>query len=284
MPPHIRPLDALPLSSMREPEDIVGRTWLGAIGIVLMLGTPVVAAEKTSTLPGCAQAAKNVFSSRAQAVLDGMTLRLEDGRTVRLAGIVASDDGAAGRARRALEEIARGKRLRVYAATDKTDRYGRVVAQVTTEGGSWLQGALVHAGAAHVMPGSGDPDCAKELLALEHAARSAGAGVWRGADLSVNRLRRKFAEEGRFVVIEDVVHRIGESGGRLFLDFGPKYWEDFTIVIPPDAQAGFAEAGVDLRDLSGTRVRARGVLFSWGGPAMELRVPAALELVGTDAQ
>jgi hypothetical protein len=39
---------------------------------------------------------------------------------------------------------------------------------------------------------------------------------------------------------------------------------------------------VDLRALSGKRVRARGVLFSWGGPAMELRVPGALELIEAD--
>ena len=70
--------------------------------------------------------------------------------------------------------------------------------------------------------------------------------------------------------------------GRLFLDFGRRFNQDFSIVIPRGARAAFAAAGVDLKALAGKRVRARGVLYIWGGPALELRIPTALEIVGAD--
>jgi hypothetical protein len=98
------------------------------------------------------------------------------------------------------------------------------------------------------------------------------------------RTRRLFAgvlnaAAGRFAVVEGTVTRVGEAGGRLFLDFGRRYMEDFTLVVSRGARPTFEKAGVDLKALKGKKVRARGVLFPWGGPAIELRKPAALELV-----
>jgi micrococcal nuclease len=112
-----------------------------------------------------------------------------------------------------------------------------------------------------------------------------GRGIWSDeafAILVASAVPGPFVANGRFALVEAVVQRVGEAGGRIFLDFGRRYREDFTIVIPREAQPAFAAAGVDLRALSGRRVRARGVLFSWGGPTVELRAPGALELIAAD--
>ena len=53
-------------------------------------------------------------------------------------------------------------------------------------------------------------------------------------------------------------------------------------MIPRDARAAFAAVGVDLKALTGKRVRARGILVSWGGPAIEVKLPAALEILDRD--
>ncbi len=45
------------------------------------------------------------------------------------------------------------------------------------------------------------------------------------------------------------------------------------------ARAGFAAAGVELKALRGKHIRVRGVLFSSGGPAIEIRKPASLEIL-----
>jgi hypothetical protein len=75
------------------------------------------------------------------------------------------------------------------------------------------------------------------------------------------------------------VQRVGESGGRTFLDFGRRYTQDFTIVVPRASQSAFQAAGIDLKAMRGKRVRVRGVLYSFGGPAIEARLPAALEVL-----
>ncbi len=268
--------------TMRDFGDIAG--YCGSILAACMALGFGGSALASGAAPGADCLQGVAVSAVAEAALDGMTVQLKDGRVLRLAGVVADRDGdGAEDARRTLNELVAGRPLALYADGKETDRHGRVVAQATGEAGEWVQAALARSGRVDVMPGSGRPDCAAELLHIERQARSAGAGLWRDADLSARRLARGPAQTGRFAVVEDTVRRVGESGGRLFLDFGNRYAEDFTIVIPREAHAAFAAAGIDLRSLAGRRVRARGVLFSWGGPAMELRVPAALELVETGA-
>ena len=61
--------------------------------------------------------------------------------------------------------------------------------------------------------------------------------------------------------------------------FGRRYREDFTIIIPRAARAEFRAAGLDLKALRGKRIRGRGVLFSSGGPAIEIRKPASIEII-----
>ncbi len=150
----------------------------------------------------------------------------------------------------------------------------------------WLQAALVADGILRVAPEAGEPACSAALLPFEHKARVARAGLWAEARFALQNaqdLAALNAAAGRFAVVEGIVTRVGEAGGRLFLDFGRRYMEDFTLVVSREARPAFESAGVDLKALKGKKVRARGVLFPWGGPAIELRKPAALEVVGEGA-
>lgn len=227
-----------------------------------------------------------VVGDEATSVLDGTKLRLSGGREVRLAGIAIPperEDAAAA----ALAALVAGKRVALHG-NGETDRYGRLVGQLAAgdDRAQWVQAALVRAGIALAAPGFGAPDCSKALLAHEERARLAKAGLWAERETSVQEaasLADLRARAGRFAVVEGVIRRVGEAGGWQFLDFGKRYREDFTVVVPREAQSAFAAAGVDLKGLIGKRVRARGVLFLWGGPAMEIRVPAALEVVGAGA-
>ena len=250
-----------------------------------------LASEKLGSIEDCRGAAAIAIAA-ASGARDGATIGLKDGRVVRLAGIGAPSefDGSAEAARRAtaaLDALVAGRRVVLHSARSEPDRYGRIVAQVVVqdEPVQWVQAALVRDGHAQVLPGSGNPDCAGQLLGLERQARRLERGLWSDAAfsiLSAHSIPDALVSAGRFALVEATVRRVGEAGGRLFLDFGRRYREDFTIVIPREAHAAFAAAGVDLRALSGRRVRARGVLFSWGGPAMELRVPGALEVIEAD--
>ncbi len=260
--------------------------WGVAVGVMMI--SPFVA-RASETLAACAEA-KSVFETvKAVSARDGTTLRLADGRELRLAGVVAAnaldgDVSLTARATDALNNIAAGKLLTLHGRDDAHDRYGRVIAQAAIAGGEphWLQGDLVAAGWLRVAPEASEMPCAASLLKAEAQARNGQKGLWQEARFSVmaaDDLAALNAAAGRFAVVEGVVHHVGETTSRTYLDFGRRYAKDFTIVIPRAARAGFAAAGVDLKSLRGQRVRVRGVLFSSGGPAIEIRKPASLELL-----
>jgi hypothetical protein len=214
---------------------------------------------------------------------------LKDGRELRLAGVVAGDDMGEDKAAAViaseLNGRVAGKRLTLYGNASP-DRYGRLVSQAVVGGEEphWLQADLVSAGFLRVAPELGEIACATPLLNFERQARETQLGLWKEPRFQVEKadhIEAMTAATGRFAVVEGVIHRVGETSSRTYLDFGHRYNEDFTIVIPRSARREFAAAGIDLKSLRGKRVRVRGVLFSFGGPAVEIQKPASLEIIAS---
>ncbi|HVT55334.1 MAG TPA: thermonuclease family protein, partial [Xanthobacteraceae bacterium] len=192
------------------------------------------------------------------------------------------DKAAAARATENLNTRIAGKALTLFGR-EGTDRYGRVVAQVALKDAGWLQAALISDGSLRVAPEASEISCAEPLLGLEAKARAAGKGLWHEAAFGVEQagdIESLTQALGRFAVVEGVIARVGETKSRTYLDFGRRYSRDFSIMIPRSARAGFAAAGIDLKRLRGRHIRVRGVLFSSGGPAIEIRKPASLEILG----
>jgi len=239
--------------------------------------------------PACAGVSPTTHE--AAGARDGATLRLTDGREVRLAGVIAAsdldgDEAAVRQATAALDRLVAGKRILLYSASTAGDRYGRLLAQVAlADEGGWVQGLLVANGRLRVGPEAGEPACSEALIAEERVARAAKRGLWAEPRFSVesaDRLTALNAALGRFAVIEGKVTRVGETASRTYLEFGRRHDEEFTIVIPRASRAAFAAAGIDLAALRGKLVRGRGVLISSGGPAIEVRKPASIEIVQGD--
>jgi endonuclease YncB( thermonuclease family) len=269
-----------------------GKVFASALAVIAATVLAVPPGQAADAIAACAEASALWARVEAVGARDGITIRLADGREVRLAGVIAANDldadaEAVERATRALDQAIAGRRITLHGRAQGRDRYGRLVAQVAIEGEetSWIQAALVAAGMLRVAPAAGEPACARALIVHERAARSARAGLWTSSRFAVQEagsIAALAAATGRYAIVEGTVRRIGEAGGRLFLDFGRRYSEDFTVMIARDARAAFAAAGVDFKALTGKRVRARGVLLSWGGPAIEVKLPAALELLDQD--
>lgn len=238
-------------------------------------------------ISSCPEARDALETVQATSARDGATLRLQDGREVRLAGVVAANeldgDSAAARAAEMLNARIAGKALTLFGRAG-TDRYGRLVAQVAVKDGTgWLQAELVSDGSLRVAPEASKISCAQPLLGLEAKARAGHQGLWQEARFAVEQadnIGSLTQASGRFAVVEGVIARVGETASRTYLDFGRRYNRDFSIMIPRSARAGFAAAGIDLKRLRGKHVRVRGVLFSSGGPAIEIRKPASLEILG----
>ncbi len=219
--------------------------------------------------------------------LDGASLKLADGRVVRLANVIAplpidADRAAMQRAKETLGAIANGKAATLYLSSADKDRYGRIsAAAISIEDKVWLEAELLVRGNVRVYPPA-DARCAKALLAFEAVARSSRKGIWGEAKFSVMDAQNEAAlleAEGRFAVVEGSVRRVGESRRQLYLDFGRRFKEDFTIIVPDTVRKSLLAQGSDPKSWRGKRVRVRGILFSWGGPAIEITHAQAIELL-----
>jgi len=227
-------------------------------------------------------------------VVDGRGFVLDDGREVRLAAIEvpplpppqesgAAPGGAA--ARDALAALLAGAEVVLrQAEPQKSDRYGRIVAYAFTARDGVersVQADLIAAGLARVAARVGNRDCAAELLGREEAARSAKLGLWASSyydSLDAENPANVLAERGRFALVEGKVVLVRESGATIYVNFGRRWTEDFTVTILKRNARNFTAAGLELKKLAGRRVRVRGWIEERGGPWIEAARPEQIEI------
>jgi hypothetical protein len=208
------------------------------------------------------------------ATLDGIAL--DDGRIVRLAGIELS----------AAPELAAGTAIVLKRLGAETDRYGRVQAHVflTDDNGAerWFQADLVARGIARVSSRVGDPACAKRTLGHENSARAARLGLWAEPVYVIGKAEEPagvLESRGRFTLVEGKVVSVRESGGTIYVNFGRRWSEDFTVTIAKRNERAFAAAGLVPKSLNGRRVRIRGWIEERGGPWVEAARPEQIEVL-----
>ena len=248
---------------------------------VHLTGGLAAAAFALATHAAAAQAACRLTATgtaQVAGVRDGRTLLLADGRTLRLAAIEASDA-----ARGLLQALAGGKTLRLERLGADRDRYGRLVAFAFAGNAlQSLQQELLQAGAARVSAQVGDPACAAALLAAERAARQAHRGLWTDPNfalLAADNLARLASEKGHFALVEGKILSVHASGATIYLNFGPRWTRDFSVIILRRNQRRFAAAGIEPRRLQGRRIRVRGWIEQRRGPIIQADTPEQIELL-----
>ena len=211
------------------------------------------------------------------SVRDGRTLLLDDGRELRLAAIEVSDYSRA-----ALQSLVAGRELRLEKLGPERDRYGRLVAfAYPNEKGPSVQQSMLEQGRARVSARIGNKACADLLLTAERSARAARRGLWadpNSAPLRSQDTGRIAAARGQFTLVEGRVLSVRESGATIYLNFGRRWTQDFTVTILKRARREFAAAGIDAKQLEGRAVRVRGWIEERSGPVMEVVAPEQIEL------
>jgi endonuclease YncB( thermonuclease family) len=247
--------------------------------VAIVLASPSLAA--------CGRAAGRV---EAVSVDERLDIELSDGRIVRLGGLDTpnAERGApeiANGARAFLSGRLLGQEVDLVLMAGGTDRWGRTVADLVVSdppGGSAgsTAAALLAAGYARVRPEFETRNCAAERLAIEDGARRAGLGIWRDPDFAVIpssdsvELRRR---DGRFVVVEGLVRRVGFARSRLYLELVPH--DGPTIVVARKLEGAFARTGRPVGALVGQTIRARGALDDRFGPRIEVSDPEMIEIL-----
>jgi endonuclease YncB( thermonuclease family) len=234
-------------------------------------------------------------SGEVARVTDGRSFLLADGREVRLAAIetvllVPGDEdearvAAGAAARAALETLVQGRHVALRLPGPGPDRYGRLVAHAFVQTASddvLVQGRLLAAGQALVSPVPLAAGCRAYLRDAERDARARRLGLW-GDPYYVVRAARNaddvLAEQGRFALVEGKVATARESGGIIYLNFGERWSEDFTVTILRRNQHMFAGAGLRPLALAGLEVEVRGWIEDRGGPVIEVARPEQIEII-----
>jgi endonuclease YncB( thermonuclease family) len=235
-------------------------------------------------------------SARVVSVDERLDIAIDDGRIVRLAGLEAPDPSRGSpkiseAARKFLADRLVGREVELRLLASGTDRWGRVLADLSVQNISDGQAnsvatALLSAGYARVRPEFESRNCALARLAVEDGARRAGLGMWSEPEYSVIPASDPVAlhsRDGQFVIVEGRVRRVGVGRSRLYLDLASRGGP--TIVIARRLEQALAQAGRPVEALEGKTIRARGALDNRIGPRIEVSEPAMIEIVRrADAQ
>ena len=223
-------------------------------------------------------------TGRVTSVESPVTLKLETGLTVRLAGVAAPEELAEREtSRAALEALAEGETVLLREVGPARDRYGRAVAQlyIAGEAKRWAQGEMVRGGWLLAESVAGDSGDSRALQALEAEARRAGRGHWGSGAFMVrapdtNGLAQHL---DTFQIVEGIVVETAEVREWTYLNFGLDYRTDFTVAIHEDSLARFEGTGIDPAALSGARLRVRGWVEPRNGPMITVDHPEQIEIL-----
>ncbi|MEO1399471.1 MAG: nuclease, partial [Pseudomonadota bacterium] len=195
-------------------------------------------------------------------------------KPVRLAGVT-------GLAANGVEAVLRVGRSYLVHPVGQEDRYGRQPAHLVGDGTRWVQGDLLAQG--HALFQSDHALSAVCLAALRRAEKlgeSARRGVWADATLTVAAediaaLRDK---RGQYVLVKGKVLSVGDRKRRVYLNFGQKWNQDFTVSLAKSGRRAFKGDLVRVLASKGKTLRVRGVLEWSGGPLIRVLDEGQIEL------
>ncbi len=195
-----------------------------------------------------------------QSVVDGDTLRLKDGRKLRLIGINTPELGRGGKVDEPQAVAAKGSlqsflgddaRLYLQLGVDSKDRYGRTLAHVYRADGASLSAHLLAAGLAMQVVVPANIDHWQCYQSLQQLAREAHRGVWAQADFQPAAAARLGVGLGGFMQVTGRVEQVSPSKSRWWLNMG-----ELAVSVHRNDEQYFK--GWDWPTLKGQTITVRG--------------------------
>jgi endonuclease YncB( thermonuclease family) len=207
---------------------------LGRLFLLLLFLTPALASaqDTAQSFDGTCPASHYDESATVSSVHDGDTIRLEDGRKIRLIGINAPELARGDKPEQAFAANARNQLKQLIASNDyqvkmvygkeRHDRYKRTLAHLFLPNNQNLQVALLKLGLATANvypPNTAFSDCYRQV---EQLARCQSLGIWSDENYTTKKSTELETHTKGFNIISGQVERISESdkGIWLFLDGG----------------------------------------------------------------
>lgn len=223
--------------------------WGAFFVLAICLGGPVLAACPAPASSERVQVAR---------VIDGDTLKLADGRNVRLIGVNAPELAHDGRTTEPFAEAARQRLQALVAANDgelalqpgrqPKDRYGRTLAHLYDRQGNNIEAQLLAEGLGYLVAIAPNTDLTACQQAAEREARDAGRGLWKRSPVQ----QAQRVRESGFALIRGRVAEVQHNRGGLWIELdGP-----LVLRIGPDLLKSFGKRTLD--NLPGRTLEARG--------------------------
>lgn len=197
-------------------------------------------------------------SVAVQRVVDGDTVRLSDGRSVRMIGLNTPELGKQGRsdepfavaARKRLEALVAASegRVGVLPGKESKDHYGRTLAHLYGADGVNLEAQMLAEGLGFQVAVAPNVDLVTCQQAAEHSARQAGLGVWRQSPV----LKAEQINASGFAVVSGRVSKVQRNRGGVWIELQ----DSLVLRVAPNLLGQFDVAA--LERLKGKQIEARG--------------------------
>ncbi|MED7665843.1 thermonuclease family protein [Pseudomonas moraviensis subsp. stanleyae] len=197
-------------------------------------------------------------SVSVQRVVDGDTLRLSDGRSVRMIGLNTPELGKQGRsdepfavaARKRLQALvdASGGRVGLLPGKQAKDQYGRTLAHIYSASGTNLEAQMLADGLGFQVAVAPNVDLVACQQAAEDSARQAGLGLWRQSPV----LKAEQIQRSGFAVISGRVSRVQRNRGGIWIELQ----DALVLRVAPNLVGQFDNTR--LQALKGKQIEARG--------------------------
>lgn len=235
-------------------------------------------------------ALEHASEGTVETVIDPLTVKMRDGRTIHLAGLDYPDYDpyAPGplcvTAVNILRDFLEGETVKISRTKDpkagRMTRMGHEIAHLTrTSDDIWVQGMIIALGMARARTEKDNPEMAKEMLELENNARVGKLGIWEIKAFSIASPESVKARIGSFQIVEGTIKSVSMKQNRIYLNFGDNWQKDFTVMLPPESRRAFTKAGINPMDLNAKTVRVRGWVGFYNGPTIEIDHPEAIEIL-----
>lgn len=225
---------------------------------------------------------------QVKRVLDGDTIELADGERVRYIGINTPEidhppKGAEFFGHEAAEvnrKLVEGKQVRLEFDVQQRDRYGRLLAYVYVDS-IFVNAELVKRGYAYAYTYPPNVKHADLFVKLQREAREAGQGLW-GARKPHQVVDHQEAGKyiGQYLTVRGRVLRTTRRDKLIYLNFGPNYRTDFTVVIFKTYLPNFTAQGIEPTSFyRGRTVEVTGTIKEYNGPEIIARDPSQIRVV-----
>ncbi len=239
------------------------------------------AAAQASAAAIDADALADLGTATVDKIGEDGAITLADGRALHLSGIELARGVAARDLQQTLTDVIGPGPIALKGDGPAEDRYGRVVAQVFTADGTWVEGALLRHGWARVATTPDHRSVAAALYTAERPARTHRLGLWGDTHTALRHADAVTRFIDSWQVVDGIVVSVAPRHNAIDLRLGDDESRDLSIRIP----AYIAQTmDVDPATMAGRHLRVRGWIGKGIGPLITVNHAEQIEVVGRPRQ